>query len=52
MRIEAGPLEQIIENYDLILNNKPGAITRPNARNNKSIIDLTFTSTQMGLLDS
>lgn len=51
-RIEAGPLEHIIENFDLILNNEPGAITRPNSRNNNSIIDLTFTSTSMGLLNS
>ena len=51
MRIEAGPLGLIIKNYDLILNNEPGAIIRPNARNNRSIIDLTFISTLMGLLD-
>lgn len=51
-KIEAGPLEQIIENFDLILNNEPGVITRPNARKNKSIIDLTFTTTPIGLLDS
>ena len=52
LRIEAGPLEQIIKDFDLILNNEPGAITRPNARNNKSIIDLIFTTIQIGLLDS
>ena len=51
-RIEAGPLEEIVEKYDLILNNEPGVITRPNARKNQSIIDLTFTSTAIGLLNS
>jgi len=51
-RIEASPLEHIVENFNLILNNEPEAITRPNARNNKSIIDLTFTTTSMGLLNS
>ena len=51
-RIKAGLLEQIIENFDLILNNEPGVITRPNSRNNKSIIDLTFTTTAIGLLNS
>ena len=52
LRIKAGLLEQIIKDFNLILNNKPGAITRLNARNNKSIIDLTFTTIQIGLLDS
>jgi hypothetical protein len=51
-KIDAGPLEEIIEKYDLILNNEPGVITRPNARKNQSIIDLTFTSTAIGLLNS
>ena len=52
MRVEAGLLKQIIKNFDLILNNKPGAIIRSNARNNRSIIDLTFTTTSIGLLNS
>ena len=51
-RTEASPLEYIVENFDLILNNEPGAITRSNARNNKSIIDLTFTTTSIRLLNS
>ena len=45
-------MENIIENYDLILNNEPGVLTRLNNGNNKSIIDLTFTTTEIGLLKS
>jgi hypothetical protein len=50
-RTEAGPLEQIIEDYNLILNNEPGAITRP-GKTRGSIIDLTFTTLDMGPLES
>src|SRR5271154_29236 len=52
-RKDAGPLEQIIEDYDLILNNEPGAITRPGKEGGSrgSIIDLTFTTTDLGPLD-
>jgi hypothetical protein len=32
-RKEAGPLEKIIEDFDLILNNEQGAITRPGKKN-------------------
>ena len=51
-KIDAGPLKEIIKKYDLILNNESGVITRPNARRNQSIIDLTFTSIAIGLLNS
>ena len=51
-RIETRSLEEIIEKFDLILNNEPGIITRTNARKNQSIIDLTFTSTAIELLNS
>jgi Endonuclease-reverse transcriptase len=50
-RKEAGPLEQLIKDYDLILNNELGAITRPGKENKGSIIDLTFTITEIGPLD-
>jgi hypothetical protein len=45
-------LEAIIDKFDLILHNKPGAITRSNSRDNNSIIDLTFTTTSIRLLNS
>jgi Reverse transcriptase (RNA-dependent DNA polymerase)/Endonuclease-reverse transcriptase len=51
-RKDADSLEAIIDKFDLILNNEPGAITRPNSRENNSIIDLTFTTTSIGLLNS
>ena len=55
-RKDAGPLEQLIEEYNLILNNEPGAITRlgkkkkgPNGgpSTGGSIIDLTFTTVEI-----
>jgi len=48
---DATSLEAIINRFDLIFNNEPGVITRPNLTRNKSIIDLTFTTTAIGLLD-
>ena len=44
-------LEKIIEDFDLILNNEPGAITRPGKKTKESIIDLTFTTIELGPLD-
>ena len=49
---EAHYLEAIIDNFDLLLNNELGAITRPNSHDNKSIIDLTFTTSEIGPLKS
>jgi Endonuclease-reverse transcriptase len=51
-RKDANSLEAIIDKFDLILNNESRAITRPNSRDNNSIIDLTFTTTSIGLLNS
>jgi Endonuclease-reverse transcriptase len=51
-RKDANLLEAIIDKFDLILNNESGAITRPNSRDNNSIIDLTFTTTSIRLLNS
>jgi Endonuclease-reverse transcriptase len=48
---DATSLEAIINRFNLILNNEPGIITRPNLMRNKSIIDLTFTTTDIDLLD-
>jgi hypothetical protein len=50
-RNEAGPLEEIINEHNLILNNEPGAITRPGKGNKGSIIDLTFTTVELGPLE-
>ena len=43
-RREAEPLEKIIKDFDLILNNEQGAITRPGKENKNFIINLTFTT--------
>jgi hypothetical protein len=55
-RNNAGPLEDIIAEFGLILNNEPGAIIRPTEAVNScyigSIIDLTFTTPEIGLLES
>jgi aminoglycoside N3'-acetyltransferase len=51
-RKDADSLEAIIDKFDLILNNELGAIIRSNSRKNNSIIDLTFTTTSIGLLNS
>ena len=44
-------LEQLIKDYSLILNNEPGAITRPKKKGGGSVIDLTFTTRDLGPLD-
>jgi ribonuclease HI len=49
---DAESLERIIEEFDLILNNEEGAITRPGKGNKGTIIDLAFTTTELGPLDS
>jgi hypothetical protein len=49
--IEAGSLEQIIEDYNLILNNEPKAITKL-GKIKSSIINLTFTTLDIGPLKS
>jgi hypothetical protein len=50
-RKEAGLLEKIIEDFDLILNNEQGAIIRLGKKTKGSIIDLTFTTIELGPLD-
>jgi hypothetical protein len=43
--------EAIINKFDLILNNKLRTIIRLNSRENNSIIDLTFITTSIELLN-
>jgi hypothetical protein len=50
-RKEAGPLKTIIEDFDLILNNEQGAITRPGNKKKSFIINLTFIITELRLLN-
>jgi hypothetical protein len=50
-RKEAGLLEKIIKDSNLILNNEQGAIIRPGKKTKGSIIDLTFTTIELGPLD-
>ena len=49
---DAEPLEIIIEEYNLILNNKQGAIIRSGKRNKGSIINLAFITIELGPLES
>jgi Endonuclease-reverse transcriptase len=55
-RKNVGPLEDIIAEFGLILNNEPGVITRPAEAVNSCylgfIIDLTFTTPEIGSLES
>jgi Endonuclease-reverse transcriptase len=51
-RKNVNSLEAIIDKFNLILNNELETITRLNSRENNSIIDLTFTTTAIGLLNS
>jgi hypothetical protein len=55
-RKNVGPLEDIIAEFGLILNNEPGAITRSaeavNSYYLKSIINLTFITPEIGSLES
>ena len=50
-RKKAGSLEKIVEDFNLILNNEQGAITRLEKENKDIIIDLTFTITELELLN-
>jgi hypothetical protein len=51
-RKNVNSLEIIIDKFNLILNNELGAIIRLNARENNSIINLTFITTSIRLLNS
>ena len=46
----AGPLEELIDSYELIVNNDPDYATRPSSQGSVSIIDLALTSPSLGPL--
>ncbi len=50
LRKNAGPLEELIDGYDLIVNNDPDYTTRPSSQGQLSIIDLALTSPELGQL--
>lgn len=50
-RSNAAGLEALVDRHDLILNNELGMVTRPTQRNTTSIIDLTFTTQEIRVLD-
>jgi Endonuclease-reverse transcriptase len=49
-RVNAGPLEALIEDYDLYINNDPDTPTRPKSTPGILIIDLAFTNQALGPL--
>jgi Endonuclease-reverse transcriptase len=49
-RTNAGPLEAVIEQYELFINNTPGKSTRPKSTPGISVIDLTLTNPGIGPL--
>ena len=49
IRKNAKPLEDLIEKFDLLINNEPGQTTRP-ASKEISIIDLALSTTELGFL--
>ena len=44
VRINSGPLEALIEHYNLYINNEVGVATRPKSTPGVSIIDLSLTT--------
>ena len=52
IRTNAGPLESLIEEESLYINNEPGVPTRPKATPGISIIDLALTTVSMGPLQA
>jgi hypothetical protein len=51
-RTNAGPLESLIEEENLYINNEPGVPTRPKTTPGISIIDLALTTVNMGPLQA
>lgn len=49
---DAADLQALIEKHYLILNNELEKATRPTRRNTTSIMDLTFTTQEIGALDT
>lgn len=50
-RTDATGLEGLVDTYNLILNIEPGKATRPTQRKITSIINLTFTTHDIGVLN-
>lgn len=51
-RREQPRLERLVDDYELILNNKPGKATQPTHRKKTSIIDLIITTVDIGALNT
>ena len=49
--VNARDLEELVERFNLILNNDTSVYTREEGKN-RSILDLTFSSLELGPLDS
>lgn len=50
LRKNAGPLEELIDSYKLIVNNDPDHATRPSSHGAVSIIDWALSSPEFGSL--
>lgn len=50
LKKNAGPLEKLIDGYDLIIHNNLNYTTRPSSQRQRSIIDLTLTSLEISQL--
>ena len=50
LKKNAGPLEELIDSYELIVNNDPDYATCPSSRGQLSIIDLALTSLELSQL--
>ncbi|OJJ82207.1 uncharacterized protein ASPGLDRAFT_49620 [Aspergillus glaucus CBS 516.65] len=50
--MNAGPLEQLVEDYDILINNDPDTPTRPKTSPGLSIIDLALTTPELGPLEA
>lgn len=50
LKKNAGPLEELIDSCELIVNNDPNYATRPSSRGQLSIIDLALTCPELGQL--
>lgn len=49
--MDTAGLERLVYAYDMIFYNEPGKATRPTQRKLASIIDLTFTTLNIGALN-
>ncbi len=51
-RINAAPLEELVDRFELLINNTPGVATRPKPTGEISVIHLTLTSPDLGSLSA